>query len=427
VKILQVHNRYRVSPSGENIVVDNEGSALSQRGHLVERFERLSEDIESWPAHKKALLPGQVVWSHSAFQALTRRLRDSRPDVVHVHNTVPLLSPSVLHACYKERVPVVATLHNYRLVCPAGTLFRDGAICHDCVGRAALPAIGRGCYGDSRAQTLPLAISTVVNRHAWRTRVSAYICISKSQRDIISPLGLPDDRVFVKWNMIPPIGRALTSEKRATVAFVGRLVDSKGVPVLMEAWDLYSSSSEHGALRLVIAGAGPLEASVAAWAQDRPDVDFVGLLSPTECRVLLETARAAVIPSQWEEPFGMVVVEAMAAGVAPIVSAHGSFPEMVVDSHDGTLFPPGDAKALAKAFHDVATRPERYEGFGRNARKAYEERFDPELNMRQLESIYEFAIDHPVWEDPNGRANVASSATAVPDLSKPRDVDQFSF
>ncbi len=105
MKILQVHNRYRASPSGENIVVDNEGSALSQRGHTVERFERLSEDIETWPAHKKVLLPGQVVWSQSAFQSLSRRLRDSRPDVVHVHNTVPLLSPSVLHACYKERVP----------------------------------------------------------------------------------------------------------------------------------------------------------------------------------------------------------------------------------------------------------------------------------------------------------------------------------
>ncbi len=204
--------------------------------------------------------------------------------------------------------------------------------------------------------------------------------------------------------MIPPIGRARPSEKRPTIAFVGRLVDSKGVPVLMEAWDLYSSTSTNGALRLVIAGAGPLETSVAAWARNRPDVDFVGLLSPTECRVLMETARAAVIPSQWEEPFGMVVVEAMAAGVAPIVSAHGSFPEMVVDNHEGILFPPGDAKALAKAFHDVATRPEQYEDFGRNARKAYEERFDPHLNMRQLESIYEFAIDHPVWKRSRRRA-----------------------
>ncbi len=130
----------------------------------------------------------------------------------------------------------------------------------------------------------------------------------------------------------------------------------------------------------------------------------------------METARAAVIPSQWEEPFGMVVVEAMAAGVAPIVSAHGSFPEMVVDNHEGVLFPPGDAKALAKAFHDVATRPEQYEDFGRNARKAYEERFDPHLNMRQLESIYEFAIEHPVWEGSDAGLNMVSSVVATPEL-----------
>jgi glycosyltransferase involved in cell wall biosynthesis len=418
VKILQVHNRYRASPSGENIVVDNEGAALRQGGHTVEHFERLSEDIGSWPLRKKLMLPGQVVWSYSSFKALRQFLRDTRPDVVHVHNTVPLLSPSVLHACYKERVPVVATLHNYRLVCPAGTLFRDDSICHDCIGGVSVSSISHGCYGGSRSQTFPLVVSTVVNRQAWRSQVSAYICISKSQRDIISPVGLPHDRVFVKWNMVPPIARAQHSEKRGIVVFVGRLTGSKGVPVLMEAWDRYSAASTNGALRLVIAGAGPLETSVAAWAEARSDVDFVGLLSATECRELLETARAAVIPSQWEEPFGMVVVEAMAAGVAPIVSAHGSFPEMVLDNHEGVLFPPGDAKALASAFHDVETKPERYESYGRNARKAYETRFDPAENIRQLESIYEFAIAHPVWEDPEVELNAAPSVPAAPDLSR---------
>ncbi len=305
-------------------------------------------------------------------------------------------------------------------MCPAGTLFRDDSICHDCVSRVSVSSISHGCYGGSRSQTFPLVVSTVVNKQAWRTQVSAYICISKSQRDIISPIGLPHDRVFVKWNMVPPIARTQNSEKRNIIVFVGRLTGSKGVPVLMEAWDLHSRASTNGALRLVIAGAGPLETSVAAWAHARSDVDFVGLLSATECRELLETARAAVIPSQWEEPFGMVVVEAMAAGVAPIVSAHGSFPEMVLDNHEGALFPPGDAKALASAFHDVETKPERYESYGRNARKAYETRFDPAENIRQLESIYEFAIAHPVWEDPEVRLNAVASPRPPPTCPEPK-------
>jgi glycosyltransferase involved in cell wall biosynthesis len=427
VKILQVHNRYRSSPSGENLVVDNEAAALGRRGHTVERFERLSKEIEGWPAHRKLLLPAQMVWSNSTFKALIHRLRETRPDVVHVHNTVPLLSPSVLHACYKERVPVVATLHNYRLVCPAGTLFRDGAICHDCIGHVPVASVRHGCQSGSRGQTLPFALSTVANREAWRSRVSAYICISQSQRDILKPLRLPDDRVFVKWNMVPPAGRAPEGERRDIIVFVGRLVDSKGIPVLMAAWDLYLSKSRNSPLRLVIAGAGPLEASVAAWADERPQVDFAGLLSASECRVLMETARAAVVPSEWEEPFGMVMVEAMAAGVAPIASDHGSFPEMMVDGYEGTLFPPGDAMALAKVFHDVETAPGRYERYGRNARQAYEAHFDPDANICQLESIYEFAIKHPAWKAPDARLNDMSPVAPAPDLSGPAEANQFQL
>jgi glycosyltransferase involved in cell wall biosynthesis len=397
LRILQVHNRYRSSaPSGENRVVEIEAAALRRQGHTVQRFERFSDEIAGWGVPKKALLPGKIVWSSETYKSLVRELREHRPDVVHVHNTFPLLSPSVLHACSHEQVPVVATLHNYRLMCPTGDLFRDGAICHDCAGRRPLPGVLHGCYQGSNLATVPLAVSSVVNRRAWRSRVSAYVCISHSQRDILLPFGLPADRTFVKHNLVPAKPPAKPSQRNRTVVFTGRISQAKGIPVLMEAWDLYSATSTSSSMRLVIAGGGPLEDEVTSWARDRKNADFLGILSPAECQVLLSTACATVIPSEWEETFGLVVVEAMAAGVPVIAAAHGSFPELMVNGEEGTLFPPGDATALADVFREVDLQPELYARYGRGARKAYETRFDPEDNINQLLSIYEFAIQHPV-------------------------------
>jgi glycosyltransferase involved in cell wall biosynthesis len=398
LRVLQVHNRYRSSsPSGENQVVDSEAAGLRLHGHTVEGFERLSDEIEDWGAPRRMLLAGRAVWSLETHTKLLSTLRESRPDVVHVHNTFPLLSPSVLSACYRERLPVVATLHNYRLVCPTGELFRDGAVCHDCIGRLPVPAVRHGCYKGSSLATLPLAASAVVNRRAWRERVSAYVCISEFQRDRLIPFGLPSNRVFVKTNLVKSATPEPSSNRRAAVVFVGRLAETKGILVLMKAWDIYSASSAGEGLRLVIAGAGPLEEAVAAWARGRSDVDFLGMLSNKECEVLLKGARAAVIPSEWEEPFGLVALEAMGAGLPVIASDHGAFPELIVDQEEGRLFAPGDAAALAMVFDDVETAPERYERYGRNARRAYETRFSPDLNVTKLLSIYEFPVKHPVW------------------------------
>ncbi|MGP8205040.1 MAG: glycosyltransferase family 4 protein [Acidimicrobiales bacterium] len=399
MRVLQVHNRYRSSaPSGENRVVDNEAAALRLHGHTVDRFERTSEEIAGSSLGRKLLLGGQVLWSIGSYNSLTRHLRESRPDVVHVHNTFPLLSASVLQACLCQRVPVVATLHNYRLVCPSGALYRDGAICHECVGRVPVPAVRHGCYRGSSLATLPLAACVSVNREMWRRQVSAYVCISESQRRLLSPADLPVGRVFVKTNLVPWRDYSPpTSPRPAAVVFLGRLDANKGVLLLMEAWDLFAATAVGHPLRLVIAGAGPLEGTVAEWANGRSDVDYLGLLSAERCEGILKTARATVVPSAWEEPFGMVVVESMRMGVPVLAAAHGSFPELVVEGEDGALFPPGDAGALAKVLSEVEQDPGRFARYGENARKAYETRFSATANIEELVGIYRFAIAHPVW------------------------------
>ena len=402
MKIMLVHNRYRsTAPSGENRVVDTEAEALAAAGHEVIRFERHSDDIETWSRARKAALPGRVVWSAEAHRDLAARLREHRPDVVHVHNTFPLLSPAVLHACRAAGVPVVATIHNYKLACASGDFFRAGAVCHDCAGRLPGPAIRHGCYRGSRAATAPVALAMTAHRRAWRSLVSAYIFISAAQRDLLTGLSLEPGRVFVRHNLIPArTGLTAASEPldaQPMVAYAGRLDEAKGVRLLMAGWDHYRAVAGDAGLRLLIVGAGPLEDEVTAWAVSRPSVELAGQVDGATCARLMSGARAVLLPSAWEETFGLVVVEAMALGVPPVATAHGSFTELITNGVDGVLFRPGDPAALGQAVADIAAEPARYATYGRQARETYAKRFDPERNLNQLIEIYRYAIDHPVY------------------------------
>ena len=396
MRILLVHNRYRSgAPSGENRVVDQEGEALAALGHEVMRFGRSSDEIEQWSVAKKASLPVRTIWSRETYRDLKAVLREHRPEVVHVHNTFPLLSAAVLYACRDARVPVVATIHNYKLACANGTFFRRGAVCHDCAHGLPVRAVLHGCYRGSPAATAPVALAVSLHRQAWRSLVSAYVFISASQRDLLRGLDLAPDRVFVRHNLIPRRSRPQMA-RTPTVIYAGRLDEAKGVRLLMAGWDCYRRKSGEPGLNLVIAGGGPLGDEVAAWASTRPSVEMKGIVSSDRCAELISHARAVLLPSAWEETFGLVAVEAMAAGVPPIATGHGSFTELITPEVDGVLFSPGDPAALALAIADVERNPERYEVYGDQARKTYEQRFDPQRSVEELLGIYRFAIAHPV-------------------------------
>jgi glycosyltransferase involved in cell wall biosynthesis len=395
MRVLLVHNRYRSgAPSGENRVVDQEAQALAVSGHEVVQFGRGSDEIEHWSLARKAMLPATTVWSRETWRDLKTALRAHRPDVVHVHNTFPLLSASVLYACRDERVPVVATVHNYRLACANGTFFRGGSVCHDCARGLPVRAVLHGCYRDSRVATAPVAVAMGAHRQAWRSLVSAYIFISATQRDLLRGFGPPPGRAFVRYNLVPRRDRPRVARTR-TVVYAGRLDEPKGVRLLMAGWDRYLGRPGEPGLNLAIAGGGPLGGELAAWASSRPSVELKGTLGGEECAELIARARAVVLPSVWEETFGLVAVEAMAAGVAPIAAGHGSFPELITPGVDGALFAPGDPAALALAIADVERNPEQYEAYGDQARKTYEERFDPERSVADLLDIYRFAIANP--------------------------------
>ncbi|MGW7685867.1 glycosyltransferase family 4 protein [Kribbella sp. NPDC054772] len=395
MKILMVHNRYRsTAPSGENRVVDQESAALTAAGHSVRHFERHSDDIEDWPALKKATLPARVVWSRAARHDLARDLFRHRPDVVHIHNTFPLLSPSVLYACRLAGVPAVVTLHNYKLLCASGDFFRDGSVCHNCAGGNPASGILHRCYRGSALATGTTVLNTRGHRGSWRDLVSAYIFISDSQRRLMAEMDFDLERTFVKHNIVPydgPVG----GPRQRQVTYVGRLDAAKGAPLLMKGWDAYRAAAGDDALRLVIAGGGPMLDQVKAWAAERPSVELRGLMSKPEVFQLIAGSRAVVLPSEWEETFGLVVVEAMAVGVPPLASGHGSFPELITDGVDGALFDPGEPDGMAKLLLDVDHSPERYAELGRQARKTYENHHRTDQNVERLLDIYRFAIANP--------------------------------
>ncbi|MGW4238326.1 glycosyltransferase [Streptomyces sp. NPDC004749] len=390
--VLVAHNRYSsAQPSGENRVVDQEVGLLRAAGHRVEVFERRSDDIAARSLWGKAAVPLLVPWNPAVRTELTARLRAERPDVVHVHNVFPLLSPAVLAACADAGVPVVATLHNYTQVCPPGTLHRDGRPCTECVGSAAsLPAVRHGCYRNSRLATVPLAVGLTVNRRRWWSGVERFFCISAAQRDILARSGMPADRLVVKHNFVPEPGtrRAGAGEH---LLFLGRLAEAKGVRLLMAAWDEIAADGGVG-VPLVLAGAGPLEGEVTAWAAGRDDVRYVGLYDPAQCRRAVARSVAVVAPSMARETFGLVVAEAMAAGVPAVAAGHGAFVELVEDGVTGLLHRPGEPASLASRLRRIVTERARNREMGEAARRRYEQYFSPAVGLERLEDEYRSAI-----------------------------------
>ncbi|MGW6013667.1 glycosyltransferase [Streptomyces sp. NPDC055210] len=389
--VLVVHNRYNsAQPSGENNVVDQEAELLRAAGHRVGLFERRSDDIAGRSLLGKAALPLLVPWNPAVRSELADRLRAERPDVVHIHNVFPLLSPAVLAACADAGVPAVATLHNYTQVCPPGTLQRDGRPCTECVGSSPLPAVRHGCYRGSRLATVPLAVSLSVNRRRWWSGVERFFCISAAQRDVLVRSGMPAERLAVKHNFVPEPDVRRTGPGEH-VLYLGRLAEAKGVRLLMAAWDELAANGGVG-VPLMIAGTGPLEAEVTAWAADRDDVRYVGLYDPAQCRQAIARSVAVVAPSTWLEAFGLVVVEAMAAGVPTVAAAHGAFVELVEDGVSGLLHRPGDAASLASCLRRITADQEADQEMGRAARRRYEQGFSPAVGLERLVEGYRSAI-----------------------------------
>ncbi|WP_233712668.1 glycosyltransferase [Kribbella turkmenica] len=381
-----LHNRYRTGqPSGENTVVAQTVDSLGNSGHEIDLYARNSDDIAGMSRKDRALLPFRSVWSFSAERDLTLLLQERRPDVVHIHNTFPLFSASVLRAAYRLDLPVVATLHNFRLMCANAVLQRDGRPCESCVGKLPWAGVRHSCYRGSRVQTLPLASSIGVHGklRTWQKYVTRFVVPSEFVRARYVAGGFDPDQIVVKPHAVPHSG-AVREGSGDAVVFLGRLEEDKGFADLLRAWD-----SSLG--RLVVVGDGSLRGEAEARAASDPSIQVMGQLPWAEGMEVLRSARVAVVPARSYETFGLVVVEAFAHGVPVVASRLGALAELVDDGETGALTEPGDPEGLRKAIGLVGD-PVTSVAFGERARQVYLDRFTPERDLEATERIYTDAI-----------------------------------
>lgn len=415
-RILVAHSRYRIR-GGEDQVVDDEVALLRRRGHSVELFVRENTALESMSAPRVA---AHTLWSASVARAFGERLQAFQPELVHVHNTFPMLSPSVFWQCARRQVPVVQTLHNFRLLCADATFLRDQRICQDCLGGSLLPGVRHGCFNDSPMQTAVLAAMTGLHRAVgtYQRHVARFIALNPYCRDQFIAGGLPAGRIRIKPNFVdnprPPAAQAGEGG-----LYVGRLADEKGFGVLLAAARLLDReardqvapgqqssdrqppdersqdqrsqdqlSPDQLSPDLQAIGDGPM----ADQARQGLGTRWLGRLDPADTLAAISRARFVVVPSICLEQFPRVLVEAFSCGVPVIASRLGALAEIVRDGETGLLFEPGNAADLATKMRWAQAHPQACHTMGQAAYAEYRSRYTAERNYDELLAIYREAI-----------------------------------
>jgi glycosyltransferase involved in cell wall biosynthesis len=381
VRVAILHNRY-AQRGGEDAVVETEAELLRKAGCEVALF-----CVENAP-----LLRSRAARLHAATRArwnpvmverIARFLSEHPADVAHVHNTFPLLSPAAHATLRALGLPVVQTLHNYRLVCANGAFLRDGRPCEECAVRGPWRSVRYGCLRGSRLASAVWAEATAMHRRrgTWRECVDRFVAPSEFTRRKLAAAGLPPERIVVKANPVPDPGPPAPPGRGAVYA--GRLVPEKGVALLLDAWRMLP-----GAPSLTIAGTGPEAARLRERARGIPGVRFLGEVPRERVPELLAAAAFAVAPSLWYEVFPVAVAEAMASGRAVVASDAGALPELVEHGGSGLLFRSGDAESLAAACRSLLEDAELAAALGCEARSRYEHELAPEPATQRLLALY---------------------------------------
>lgn len=382
--IVAVHNFYQ-HPGGEDEVFRAEARLLAAHGHDVIPYTANNEAIGSAAGFRVAW---STLWNTGIHRELRTLFRQRRPQVAHFHNTFPLISPAAYYAARAERIPVVQTLHNFRIGCPNALLFRQGRICEDCLGkRVAWPGVLHACYRGSRAASGVTAAMLAFHRAlgTWSRTVDVYIALSRFARDKFIAAGIPPDRIVVKPNFLFP-DPGLGEHRGRYALFVGRLSPEKGVATLLDAWQAIGSR-----YTLKVVGNGPQEALLAS---PRSGVEWLGWQRRERVLELMKDAAFLVLPSEWYENFPMTLVEAYATGLPVIGSALGSLAELIQDEETGRHFRPGNATDLASVLDWAIGHPALLSEQGRKARREFDLRYSADQNYAALIEIYRAAGAH---------------------------------
>ncbi|QHI68065.1 glycosyltransferase family 4 protein [Tichowtungia aerotolerans] len=402
MKILFIHNYYPLQASGEDSVVDEERGMLESAGHEVMLFSMKTREGGVLNLLYCGLC---AIWNPVAYRKIRGILKNIQPDVVHCHNTFPLISPSVYWACKKEKVPVVQTLHNFRLVCSNGLFLRESSVCEDCSGkRFPWPALKYRCYRDSLLGSLAMVLMLWSHRMlgTFKNTVDRYIVLTDFAKQKFADSGvIPVEKITVKPNFISRPDR-LNGEvpdipNVPYALFVGRLCREKGADVLIEAWGrMLAQSTGMSNVDLLVVGDGPERGFLEAKAREMlrslqmpaEKIRFGGHLPREQVLQLVSQARFMILPSIWYEGFPMTIVEAFACGTPMIASALGNMNSIIQDGETGVFFKPGDAESLAEKIIWALTHQPSMVEMGVRARQVFDSNYTPEKNLGQLIDIY---------------------------------------
>jgi glycosyltransferase involved in cell wall biosynthesis len=404
MKILSVHNSYQ-QPGGEDQVFAQEADLLRLHGHQVLLYQASNHQVTGT---NPLVLFGNTIWNKQTYRELRALMQRERPEIVHVHNTFPVISPAAYYAANEEGIPVVQTLHNYRLLCPAYTLFRDGHVCEDCVGkRIPWPSVVHGCYRGSRPATAAVAamLATHNYKQTWSKAVSAYIALTDFARDKFIEAGFPAAKIFVKPNCLqadPGLGEGTGNY----ALFVGRLTPEKGISTLLEAWQDLGHE-----LPLQIAGDGPMAPEVEKASREGENVTWLKWLPRAETLQRMKDALVLVLPSTWYEGFPMILAEAFAVGLPVIASNLGSMSSIVDHGRTGLHFEPGTASDLVEKVRWLRAHPGEAMHMRTQARLEFEAKYTADRNYAQLMRIYESVLS------PAGQRNASAFAPVVESVS----------
>jgi glycosyltransferase involved in cell wall biosynthesis len=386
MRVLAVHNKYQQA-GGEDQAFEAETALLAENGHEVRSYNVHNDQLEGMGRLESARV---AVWNRSNYRELRSIIREEQPEVVHFHNIFPLISPAGYYAAKSEGVPVVQSLHNYRLICPNALFFRQGHACEDCQGKLVpWPGVLHACYRESRPASA--AVATMLTTHrllrTWTRMVDVYIALTNFSRNKFIEEHLPAQKVVVKPNFLhPDPGAGQVQDSYAL--FVGRLSVEKGVDTLTKAWGRLENR-----VPLKILGDGPLANTAAEASRRITGIEWLGRRPKEETLDLMSGAQFLVFPSLCYENFPLVVAEAFACGVPIIASDLGSMSSLVDHGRTGLLFRPGDSQDLADKVRWALAHPDELANMHREARTEFEAKYTAAKNYERLMSIYESVIE----------------------------------
>lgn len=381
--ILIVHNYYQI-PGGEDTVVANEKKMLEEHGHKVILYSRNNAELKEMSKLKKLTLPVTTVFNPRTYREIRKLIKEEQIEIVHVHNTLNLISPAVYYAARSMHVPVVQTIHNFRLLCPGATFYRDGHICEDCVKYGLKCAVKHSCYRGSKVQTLACVISTWFHRMTGIYGKINYICLTEFNKSKLLELKqIKPEKVFVKPNFVESVGEFVPEEKRENqFVFAGRLDELKGIDILFEAWKQMGAEAP----KLVVCGTGPMEDWCKRFISENDvNIEMRGFVPNEEARKLIAVSRALVLPTQWYEGFPMSIVEAFSVGTPVVCSDLGNAGSVVVEGVTGCKFEASSSKDLVRAIECLKD----YEDIYCSTYTTYEKLYSEEQNYKNLVKIYQ--------------------------------------